>query len=223
VSDYGAIIAAHAGNDYYQAASPPVGPYFVRQALAERSREEVLAFHDSDDLSCWDRFGCLEAERARTGCDLIGSNELRFDELEGDVTAFRYPLDASAALGMAPGHALFFPTSMITRAGFFRAGGLSTDRAFAYDTQFLLRAFFSLKIRNVDKFLYVRRRRAGSLTTSPETGMGTPIRERLAARWEHDFEEVKSGRLTLEGSSLATCHAPGGDLRSGLRRLSPRG
>jgi hypothetical protein len=188
--------------EFYYTDPAPVGPYAIRQELATRSGEPLLILHDSDDISCHDRFTSLHTEMRLTGCDLVGSHELCVDELRRDVVTVRYPLDVSNALRISPGHSFLHATAMMSRSGFFSVGGLSTDRIIAYDTQFLLRAYFKLRIRNVDAFLYIRRRHAESLTVAPLTADGIPLRLRLAEMWKEDFEAIKRGRLALEHSSL---------------------
>ena len=72
--------------------------------------------------------------------------------------------------------------------------GLSTDTDYCQTTQFLLRAHFNSTIRNVDEFLYIRRRHPSSLTNTPETIFDIPLRRRLADEWTRDFDAVKRGR-----------------------------
>ena len=91
---------------------------------------------------------------------------------------------------------------MASRRAFFESGGLSTHHVFANDTQFMLRAFFTMKIRNVDEFLYIRRRHPKSLTNSPDTDFDNPLRRTLDAEWSWDFEAIKRGEIKLENSSL---------------------
>jgi hypothetical protein len=188
--------------EFYQALRPPVGPYVIRQELAERSTERFLVFHDSDDISCHDRFCHLRAELERTGCDLVGSHECRLDEIEEEVRIFRFPLNASEALRAGPVHALLHPTSMITQNAFQNAGGFSTNQIIGSDTQFLLRAYFQLQIRNVDSFLYIRRRHVDALTVAPNTGLGSSMRCEIEDPWRADFESIKSGRMGIHESTL---------------------
>jgi hypothetical protein len=70
----------------------------------------------------------------------------------------------------------------------------------------MLRAFFHLPLRNVDRFLYIRRDRWESLTNAPETGMNNPLRAARNVAWWSDFEAVKAGRLRLENSTLIAVH-----------------
>jgi hypothetical protein len=121
---------------------------------------------------------------------------------------------------------------MLAAADFRRAGGFSTDCVFGNDTQFMLRAFFHLPLRNVDRFLYVRRDRWESLTNAPETGMTNPLRVSRNLAWWSDFESVKAGRMRIEESSLMPVdgcadwelrrlHAPAGRVASRGRHAAP--
>jgi hypothetical protein len=194
--------------EFYQVLGAPVGPYVIRQNLASRSNEDLLVFHDSDDISCYDRFSCLRAEMARTGCDLVGSHECRVDEIVEEVRAFRFPIDASEALRGGPAHALLHPASMISRRSFWNTGGFSTNQIIGSDTQFLLRASFQLKIRNADSFLYIRRRHADALTVAPVTALGSPLRRSVENPWRADFESIKAGQLGIHESTLRCQNAP---------------
>jgi hypothetical protein len=213
VDDCGAYVsfpAEYPGVEFVRFSPAPVGPYVIRQYLAETSTEELLALQDSDDLSCYDRFGVQSRALAEMGCDIIGSHELCLDEIRGLAVPVRFPLDGSAALALCANHALLHGTLMTYRSVFFDLGGLSTDLIIANDTQFLLRAHFNSSIRNVDEFLYIRRRHATSLTNSPETVFDNPLRRHLSAIWKQDFEAIKRGELQIQDSSLRP-----------MRRLEP--
>lgn len=188
--------------EFFHFKPAPVGPYVIRQELAERSPEPLLTLQDSDDLSCYDRFTVLSHALAETGCGIIGSHELCLDEIRALVQPVRFPLDCNSALAVCANHALLHATLMSHRDAFFNAGGLSTHLVIANDTQFLLRAYFSTRIRNVDEFLYMRRRHAASLTNSPETIYDNPLRRRLNSEWTGDFNAIKGGGLKMENSSL---------------------
>jgi hypothetical protein len=188
--------------EFYYAQPAPVGPYVIRHELAARSREPVIVFHDSDDISCADRLETLYAAMLGTECDLIGSHELKVDEINESVGCFRFPLDVTHALNNDVGHPLQHPTSIMKRDCFQEVGGFSTDQRVANDSQFLLRAFFNTRIRNVDAIVYIRRRHPQALTVAPETGMQIPLRRRLGASWANDFKAIRNGQLKLEESSL---------------------
>jgi hypothetical protein len=175
--------------------------------LAQLAAPDLFMLHDSDDVSCSDRSDALYSELSSSNCDFVGSHELRVDELTGEIFAIRFPLDVTAALSEKAGHALLHGTGMIRRESFFQAGGLSTDQMVANDTQFLFRAYFYLKIRNVNSFLYIRRRHADALTVAPETCNGIPLRLELDRQWRADFQRVKLGELTVGESSLRQMRA----------------
>ena len=199
---YRAMATSFPRAKFYAGSHAPVGPYVIRQALASVTCERYIVFHDSDDHSTCDRFHWLVSEMARSAPALVGSHELRYDEDDREVRAVRFPLDVTAALAVEPKHPQLHPTTMVPTADFDRVGGFSTDCVFGNDTQLMLRAFFHLPLRNVDRFLYIRRDRWESLTNSPETGMSNPIRIARNLAWWSDFEAIKAGRMQLAKSSL---------------------
>jgi hypothetical protein len=199
---YASVAAAYPKAQFFRTVPAGAGPYVVRQELAKRSKEPLLVFHDSDDLSCYDRFVRQQEEIRKTGCDLVGCHEMRVDEMEREVTAIRFPLDVTAALEAQGGHRLWHPTTMVKREAFWSSGGFSTDRKIANDTQFLLRAHFGMRIRNLDGFVYLRRKHRTALTVAPGTALDQPIRQQLAKVWLRDFESVKRGNMRIEESSL---------------------
>lgn len=192
----------------FKAEDAPVGPYAIRQYLSMTSSADYLAFQDSDDFALPSRLEELLTARLESGADIVGSHELRLDELEQAVIPVRFPLDVNAALREVAEHPQLFPTTVAVASTVQRMGGFSTIRKFGGDTEYLLRAHFLARIINVDRFVYIRRRREGSLTTAPETALGSPVRLELGRSWRRDFALVKSGQLALEDSSFALCHGP---------------
>jgi hypothetical protein len=168
---------------------------------------DFIAFQDSDDFSTAHRLACLMHAAIDRRLDIVGSHELRLDEISREVLPMRYPLDVTAALSDRAGHPQLFPTTIVRTSHFRNVGGFSTIRTFGSDTEYLLRSHFSSQVGNVDEFLYIRRRRAASLTTSPLTALDAPGRLRLDSRWKHDFAEIKRGAMVLAQSSLRIRHA----------------
>src|SRR5260370_20235419 len=141
-------------------------------------------------------------------------------EGQGRTMIVGFPLDVSAALRSGPSHVLWPPSSIVRRRAFFRAGGFSTDRGFGNDTQFLLRAFFKMRIRNIDDFYYIRRKHPNALTVAPSTCLELPLRVQLNKTWNADFEAVRQGRMALAQSSLRAIPS---DLDHSLIPMRPRG
>jgi len=188
---------------FYKFTPNPVGPYVVRNRLIDQSCNELIFFQDSDDIPCADRFTRISSYMKSNDCQLCGSHELRMDYYNRTVQAVRFPVDVTAALKSAPWHSLLHPSSAITRKAFYKCGTLSEERTFGNDTKFLLNSFFVLNnIKNIDEFLYIRKRHPDSLTTSPATRIGSPERRKLLHTWNYDFEQIKMGNLKLENSSL---------------------
>jgi len=188
---------------FYSFKPNPVGPYVIRNWLINEGEAEFVFFQDSDDIPCADRFERLSAFMYENEIPLCGSHEIRLDYFKRTVQAVRYPLNVSAALQNGPVHALLHPSSAILRKEFFACNRLSDNRIFANDTKFLYYCYFKLaKISNIDEFLYIRRLRPGSLTTSPDTCIGSLERTYLINRWVLDFTLVKGNLLKLEDSCL---------------------
>ncbi len=201
----------------FRGTPAPVGPYVLRQAMIEASTADLFMFQDSDDVPCTDRIEILVAAMRALDVHMIGCHELEVNEIDQTVRAYRFPLDVSAVLrrddvqgvshhSLEP---LLHATTLLHREKFLAVGGLSTNRRIANDSQFLLRAHFSMRIANVDEFLYLRRVHRYALTVADETKNGNDLRLSLSHQWGSDFKLVKSHRLKLEDSSLQpTKHGP---------------
>lgn len=188
---------------FYKNSPLNVGPYLARHNCIVRTKKDYIFFQDSDDISTHSRFSKQLYELQKRNLDLIGSHELRIDQINRKILAVRFPLDANKSLAAKDSHSLFHPTSLITKNAYVKAGGFSTNMRFGYDTQFLLRAFFFLKIGNVDEFLYIRFKRPNSLTTNPKTKIGSNLRGFLLWRWIVDFRLINENKLDLSDSSLS--------------------
>jgi hypothetical protein len=159
------------------AAPGRVGPYRLIQQVIEDTNYWAYLFQDADDWSSSDRLQKLLMTMEATGCELVGTQELRV--VESELLPVCYPLDVNRALAEKPGHGLLHPTSLVTRDLVMRVGGFATGLAFGGDTEFLLRAVLVAQIANIPDYAYFRRKRPGSLTTDPQTGLGSPARQTL--------------------------------------------
>jgi hypothetical protein len=174
------IVARYPGVSLYR--SPVrVGPYALVQALLDRTRFDAVMFQDADDWSSRVRLATLLAEAERTGAELVGGQEIRVDGTRRDVHAVRYPRDVNAAFDRGGARLLLHPTSLVATALLARLGGFATGLRFGGDGELLRRAAFAARIVNVPAGVYFRRARAGSLTTSRVTGLGSPARDALIA------------------------------------------
>jgi len=146
------------------------GPYHILNDIVGKLDETVfLWLHDSDDISHPSR---LERQIAFMEChhlDMCGSFELRFRNAEYEL--FQYPINVSRALLIEPGHCMLWPSSLIKASIWQRLSGCSDAYRFGADTEFQLRACFVARMGNIPSFLYARRRRENSLTTSLHTGL----------------------------------------------------
>lgn len=199
----------------YHCQPAPQGPYVIRQKLIEESTGEYILGQDSDDLPCADRLIVLMRALHDLNVDMVGSHEVEVNEMDFCVRVYRYPLDVSSVLSRegvqgVSSNALepfLHATALMKKSAFLSAGGFSTDRPIAYDSQFLLRAHFSMRIANVNEFLYLRRVHREALTVAPETHNGNRLRQHLSSLWSTDFLAIKAGALLLENSSLVAQRA----------------
>ncbi len=177
-SRYAGLIDAHPGIEFYSALPAPVGPDAIRQVLIERSPEGLIAFQDSDDLPCSDRFAILRAAIENQAIEFVGSHELRVDELQGEVLAIRYPIQAWSAMAEGPGNPLLLPATMITAEAFHRAGDFPRP-THSPTTPSSFSAVFS-------------RLDAATLTNSSTSAAATPARSphRPTPAWEPRYAPV---------------------------------
>jgi hypothetical protein len=193
------------------ASSEQVGPYRLIQQVIQDTQDQAYLFQDADDWSSGDRLERLLAIAEQTGAELVGTQELRIIESDSDVlkvVPVCYPLDVNQALSEKPGHGLLHPSSLVSRDLVIRLGGFATGFRFGADTEFLLRAVFAARVVNSGDYGYFRRKRPGSLTTDPVTGLDSMARQQLTqrckARARANHAAMRSGQLPdLSPLSLA--------------------
>jgi glycosyltransferase involved in cell wall biosynthesis len=156
-----------------------VGPYRLIQQVIDDTNYDAYLFQDADDWSTSDRLSNLLHAAEVSGAELVGTQELRVFEEESKLNPVVYPLDVNAALAEKPGHPLLHPSSLVARNLVQRLGGFATGLRFGGDTEFLLRAALVARIVNIPDYCYFRRKRVGSLTTAPDTGLDSPVRIEL--------------------------------------------
>ena len=162
------------------------GPYrIIQQVIADTDFDGYL-FQDADDWSAHDRLELLLRAAARTGADLIGCQEGRWQAGES-TTCCLFPADANRALADAPVHALLHPTSLVSRALVVRSGGYATGLRFFGDAEFLWRSHLCGTVKNIPFVSYFRQSRADSLTGNPDTGHQSPARLRIKSECKRRF------------------------------------
>lgn len=172
------IVAQFPGVSLYR-STEQVGPYALVQSLIDQTDFDAVMFQDADDWSAYNRLALLLAEAERTGAELVGSQEVRVDEIKGRCYAVCYPLDVTGAVREEIGHALLHPTSLVSTGLLKRLGGFATGLRFGADSEFFRRAAFVATIANIPEGAYFRRKRPESLTTAATTGIDSPLRKKL--------------------------------------------
>jgi len=153
-----------------------VGPFRLIQTVIDRTRFDAYMFQDADDWSANDRLALLLDGAERTGAELIGCQELRFDMPAG-VSGHCYVPNASRSLATVQRYSILHPTSLVSRDLVSRVGGFATGVKFGGDLEFQLRAHHCGHVVNIERYGYFRRQREGSLWTSPDTGRHSAVRQ----------------------------------------------
>ncbi|HKG39130.1 MAG TPA: glycosyltransferase [Conexibacter sp.] len=157
-----------------------VGPYRLVQQVIEETDYDAFLFQDADDWSAPDRLEKLLAAGAKTGAELIGTQEIRVFCEEPEVAPIAWPLDVHKQFAVKPtAFPLLHPTSIVTRDLLEELGGFSSGLRFSGDAEMLRRARFIARVANVPDHCYYRRIRENSLTTASATGLRSPIRQQV--------------------------------------------
>ena len=196
------IADEHSEVRFFANYPPRVGPYPSRDVLSRATEEEIIVFHDSDDISTTDRILALTHVLKDENWDAVGSHELRINKIKEQIEAVRFPPNVIERMSNQDRFSIFFPTTAIKKAAYLKSGGLSTVRKHSSDSQFYRRAYFFMNLKNVDEFLYIRVKRENSLTTAKRTTLGSPVRERLKHQWMNDFVKIQNQNIGLNESTL---------------------
>ena len=168
------------------------GPYALIQAAIDYTGFDAYLHQDADDWSSPDRLEVLLEEAEQTGAELVGCNVVRVMSDQADAQEDRYhPEDANASLAKDPFRlALPHPASIVGADLVRRLGGFATGLRFGGDQEFAMRAGRVAKVRNAQKFCYFHRLRGGALTSSPETGLGSPARNDLIRKVKKWYKKM---------------------------------
>ena len=189
--------------NWHQSLPPKAGPYVIKNALINKSQAKLICFQDSDDVPCANRLALLSLAVAGLKAAMIGSHEIRVNEITREVHAVRFPLNVDRCLTHGPLTLPLLHASAITnREQFMRAGGFSCAERFSMDTQFLYRSHFLFPSRNVDAFLYIRKVHRTSLTNSPSTHTRSFARLKVLSRLKKAFADVNEDLISLSNSAL---------------------
>jgi glycosyltransferase involved in cell wall biosynthesis len=185
-----------------------VGPYRLVQQVIEETDYDAYLFQDADDWSAPDRLEKLLAAGAKTGAELIGTQEIRVFCEEPEVTPIAWPLDVHKQFAVKPtAFPLLHPTSIVTRDLVMELGGFASGLRFSGDAELLRRAQHVARVANVEDHCYYRRIRENSLTTASATGLRSPVRQQvMELLWEQARRNAAAAAAgeTLDLSPIET-------------------
>lgn len=194
------------------------GPYHILNTIVcELDDSSYLWLHDSDDVSHPTRLEKQLKFMDYHKLDMCGSFELRFNQAGFEL--FQYPINVSRALLTEPGHCMLWPSSLIRIALWRRLAGCSDYYRFGADTEFQLRACFVARIGNTPSFLYARRKRMNSLTTSLQTGHRSWIRGYINSIYKAEYYQRQMIRSSGNIPLLTPRFIKEGSRDSGVRSV----
>lgn len=173
------------------------GPFRTMERLIRKSAGEFILLQDSDDVSHPQRIELLLYMLKNLDVDLIGSAVVHFREEDGCVHSLDiFPPFPDVALRRQYCHAIMYPSIMFRRKVFEQSGGFLHLERFGMDSEFLLRAVSNCKSCNSYLPLYLKCRRAESLTEAAATGFGSFRRESVARFTERRYAELYGGLVS---------------------------
>jgi glycosyltransferase involved in cell wall biosynthesis len=194
-----------------------VGRFRIVNSALENTASPLVAFQDADDLSDRARLETQVRALERRRLDIAGTGFHWIDEAGRHLKNRRVPRRPLlwGVLGM---DFVIHPVTVLCRRSVFDVlEGFDGTARFEADTDFLVRAQFAFRIGNVSRCLYSYRRRPGSLSNSPETGIGSPARENYRRKM---FERRDALRSIGDPAALASAlRAPPNDVPCDLEQV----
>jgi glycosyltransferase involved in cell wall biosynthesis len=176
-----------------------VGPYALLRSAIDQTQFDAYLFQDADDWSAYDRLEKLIEGAQQTGAEWIGTQELMI--LGDNVRPIRYPLTFNQLRDGSLSHPICYPSSLISKNFLTQLGGFASGLRISGDLELISRAVWTAQAANLDDYGYFRRIRNQSLITSPETGLGSPLRveigNQIKARKIENHSRVQKGLLPL--------------------------
>lgn len=198
-------------------SSANVGPYRLKNVLLTRTDAPVIALQDADDRSHPQRLSRQLAYMERTGADLVGC-WARYINPTGRVYSIGPVLpDINFWMRVGLSTTIRHPTAIMRRSVFDLLRGFDGSTKFGADQEFILRAAYLHKLRNLCCPLYDLRQTHGSLSRSEATGMRSEARKRYWARYR--AEEQLRRQTTDRERLLELLVPPENDVAFTLERV----
>ena len=153
----------------------------------------------------------------RTGADLVGCWARYINPAGRPYSIGLVPPDINFWMRLGLSTTIRHPTAIMRRSLFDVLRGFDGSTKFGADQEFILRAAYLHKLRNVCCALYDLRQTRGSLSRSDATGMRSEARRCYRARY-HAEEQVRR-QTTDRGRLLELLVPPENDIPFALERL----
>lgn len=198
-------------------SSNNVGPYRIKNVLLGRIDAPVIALQDADDRSHPQRLSRQLAHMEHTSADLVGC-WARYITPNGRLYWIGpVPSDINFWLRVGLPSTIRHPTAIMRRSMFDILRGYDGSTKFGADQEFILRAGYLHKLRNLASPLYDLRQTRGSLSRSAATGMRSEARRLYWARYR--AEELLRRQAPDRERLLELLIPPANDVDFSLERV----
>jgi len=154
------------------------GRYFIDAVCVMANPHEFYLPHDSDDESTYDRLFYLMRKQQRSGADAVFHNH---KVVRQNKSVYRennkLGIELTANLTHVAHHSALYKTQALKDVGSYHP-----DFRVGYDTLLVNLIKLNKEIAITPRNLYTRNIRPDSLITSPETGFGSPMRQKVIVK-----------------------------------------
>lgn len=171
-----------------------VGTYRLKNKFIQSIDAEFIAFHDADDFSLPNR---LERQLSKMNSKDIGLLGCSFYRSESPSYRTEYvgmPENVNAVLDNGKRLVCLHPTWIMRRSLLNTLGGFDFETRFGADDEFLARAVFCTKVRNLEEALYVKHDHNTSLTGALSTGYKSKVRLDYTCKTDRKIELLKTSK-----------------------------
>jgi glycosyltransferase involved in cell wall biosynthesis len=167
------------------------GPYFATAVVLAATRDRFLLIQDADDWSAPERVSCLLRQLTIDASDFAFSATARYDTAGEEMSFTGFEWSVRPDTRVTPSLKYRFPHHGLWRvASLLRVGGYYGGFRFSYDRFITNVIALTGRVSYVAHPLYHRRVRAGSLSTSIETGLASVARAEVDRQLGDMYRDV---------------------------------
>lgn len=173
-------------------SSKNVGTYRLKNRFIKSLDADYIAFHDADDVSLPNRLELQIKALKKSNIGLLGTAYYTREGSSCDTNYVYVPRNVNDSFVNGKDLVSLHPTWMMKRDLFDCLGGFDFETRFGADDEFLSRAIFCTKVRNLKNALYIKREHYRSLTGAASTGLKSKTRLDYICKTDRKITLLKS-------------------------------